>query len=58
MTDVVMIVIRSVITVTLFCLFVALIGWAYSPKRRKEFDDAANLVFDDEADPSAQRERA
>lgn len=38
---------RAAITVSLFALFVALIFWAWSPKRRKQFTEAANLVFDD-----------
>jgi cbb3-type cytochrome oxidase subunit 3 len=38
---------RAAITVSLFALFVALIFWAWSPKRRQQFDEAANLVFDD-----------
>jgi cytochrome c oxidase cbb3-type subunit 4 len=38
---------RAAITVSLFALFVALIVWAWSPKRHKQFSEAANLVFDE-----------
>ena len=38
---------RAAITVTLFALFIALIFWAWSPKRHKQFAEAANLVFDE-----------
>jgi cbb3-type cytochrome oxidase subunit 3 len=38
---------RAAITVSLFALFIALIFWAWSPKRHKEFAEAANLVFDE-----------
>jgi len=38
---------RAAITVSLFALFVALIFWAWSPKRHKQFAEAANLVFDE-----------
>jgi cbb3-type cytochrome oxidase subunit 3 len=32
---------------SLFALFIALIFWAWSPKRQKQFAEAANLVFDE-----------
>jgi cbb3-type cytochrome oxidase subunit 3 len=38
---------RAAITLSLFALFIALIFWAWSPKRQKQFADAANLVFDE-----------
>jgi cytochrome c oxidase cbb3-type subunit IV len=38
---------RAAITVSLFALFIALILWAWSPKRHKQFAEAANLVFDE-----------
>jgi cbb3-type cytochrome oxidase subunit 3 len=40
-------VLRAAITVSLFALFIVLIFWAWSPKRHKQFAEAANLVFDD-----------
>ena len=49
-------IIRSAITVSLFALFIALIAWAWSPRRRKEFTEAANLVFD-ESDGAAAPEQ-
>jgi len=49
---------RAAITVSLFALFVALIFWAWSPKRRKQFAEAANLVFDDTDRLSAERASA
>lgn len=47
MNEVTQNVLRSIVTVALFGLFLALVCWAWSPRRRKEFSDAANLVFDD-----------
>jgi cbb3-type cytochrome oxidase subunit 3 len=38
---------RAAITLSLFTLFIALIFWAWSPKRHKEFAEAANLIFDE-----------
>jgi cytochrome c oxidase cbb3-type subunit 4 len=40
-------VIRSIVTVTLFVLFVLLCLYAWSGKRRAEFDAAARLPFDE-----------
>jgi cbb3-type cytochrome oxidase subunit 3 len=53
---------RASITVSLFALFIVLIFWAWSPKRNKQFAEAANLVFDEtdrvpaEAASSAEEE--
>ncbi len=38
---------RAAITLSLFVLFIVLIFWAWSPKRHKQFTEAANLVFDE-----------
>ncbi|HEX6734556.1 MAG TPA: cbb3-type cytochrome c oxidase subunit 3 [Azonexus sp.] len=42
---------RSLITVAGLACFVAIAWWAYSSKRHKDFDEAANLPF---ADPEEQ----
>jgi len=39
-------VVRSVVTVVLFVLFIVLCLWAWSKGRREEFDAAARLPFD------------
>lgn len=39
---------RGLSTAFLLVTFIALIFWAYSGKRKKTFDDAANLPFADE----------
>lgn len=38
-------------TVIALLAFIAVCVWAYSPKRKKEFDDAAQLPFKDEISP-------
>ncbi|MDX3774551.1 cbb3-type cytochrome c oxidase subunit 3 [Chromatiaceae bacterium AAb-1] len=43
--------IHSIFTVILFVGFVVFVIWAYSKKRKADFEDAANLVFDDEKKP-------
>jgi len=55
MNEAVLTFLRGAITVSLFALFIALIAWAWSPRRRKEFAEAANLVFD-EGDAVATKE--
>ena len=35
-------------TVFLLILFLGIVWWAYSKKRKKSFDEAANLPFADE----------
>ena len=38
----------GIITAILLVLFVAGWAWAWSPRRRKDFDEAARLPLDDE----------
>ena len=35
----------SVITVLAFVIFVGIVAWAYSKRRKRAFDDAANAPF-------------
>ena len=39
---------RGLSTLFLLVTFLALVFWAYSGKRKKEFDEAANLPFADD----------
>lgn len=55
MNEYILMSLRAAITVSLFALFVALIFWAWSPKRRKQFSEAANLVFDETDRVPAER---
>lgn len=41
---------RGLSTLFLFVAFIGLCIWAYSSKRKKSFDEAANLPFADEED--------
>jgi len=56
MSEIILKSLRAAITVSLFALFIVLIFWAWSPKRRKPFAEAANLVFDETDAVSAQRQ--
>ncbi len=40
---------RSWHTVLMFVVFIGIVAWAWSKKRKKSFDDAANLPFADES---------
>jgi cytochrome c oxidase cbb3-type subunit 4 len=40
--------IHSIYTVIILVAFVALCVWVFLLKRRKDFDQAANLIFSDE----------
>lgn len=48
---------RSLSTVLAFCAFIGICLWAYSRKRRDDFEQAANLPFADEANDSYQLSR-
>ena len=39
-------ILRGAVTVSLFILFIVLAIWAWSPRRKRDFTAAANLVFD------------
>lgn len=39
---------RSIYTVLVFVVFVAIIWWAYSKSTKKRFDEAANSIFEED----------
>jgi cytochrome c oxidase cbb3-type subunit 4 len=39
---------RGVITVVLMMLFIALVVWAFSRRRKKDFDEAARLPLEED----------
>ncbi len=41
-------ILRSVFTVVIFAAFIAIWVWAWSKKRKTEFEEAANLPFEDD----------
>lgn len=44
--------VSGIVTVVLLALFLAGWIWAWSPRRKRDFDEAANLPLnDDEEDP-------
>ncbi len=41
-------ILRSIVTVALFILFIGIAVWAWGKGRKKEFDEAANLPFEED----------
>lgn len=39
---------QGILTIIVMLAFVGIVAWAYSSRRQKSFDEAANLVFSDE----------
>ena len=39
---------QGILTIIVMLTFVGIFAWAYSSRRQKSFDEAANLVFSDE----------
>jgi len=50
-------VLRSIVTVVCFALFIAIVLWAYSDRSKAAFDQAARLPFDEEEDKIGYGER-
>ena len=49
---------RGLGTILVVVAFIAIVLWAYSGKRKKSFDEAANLPFADEPDAKKRDEEA
>lgn len=43
-------------TLAILVIFIAIVLWAYSKRAQKGFEEAANLVFDDDK-PSAEADK-
>ncbi|MCQ4258324.1 cbb3-type cytochrome oxidase subunit 3 [Stutzerimonas stutzeri] len=51
-------ILRGLGTILVFVAFIGVVLWAYSSKRKKSFDEAANLPFADEPDAQKREEEA
>jgi len=47
----------SIFTVLVFVCFIGIVMWAYSKKSKKCFDEAQNLIFDDEPQTNKQESK-
>jgi len=45
--------VRSLFTVIAFALFIAVVAWTWSSRRRQDYDEAAALPFNDDISPEA-----
>ncbi len=45
---------HSIWTVIVFIVFIGIVLWAYSGRRKKDFDEAARLVLDDDKPLSSE----
>jgi cytochrome c oxidase cbb3-type subunit IV len=48
---------QSIWTVIAFVIFVGIVIWAWSGKRKKDFDKAARMALDDEKSISEEQRR-
>ncbi len=44
--------VRAGITAVSFVIFLAIVWWAWSGRRKQQFEEAARLVLDDEPQPA------
>lgn len=44
---------HSIWTVIVFIIFIGIVLWAYSGRRKKDFDEAARLALDDDDNPGS-----
>lgn len=49
--------ISGIITAVLIIVFIGIVFWAYSRKRRKDFEEAARLPLEDEDHPGEYKDR-
>lgn len=47
---------RSILTVLAFATFVGIVLWAYSGGRKKAFEEAAHLPFEEDELPAVRRQ--
>ena len=50
-----MIAFNSILTLVLFLVFIGIVIWAWSSKRKKQFDEAARLPLDDDLLEKSER---
>ncbi|MFC3284642.1 cbb3-type cytochrome oxidase subunit 3 [Litchfieldella rifensis] len=49
---------RGITTLLIMIAFLGVVAWAYSKRRKRDFDEAANLPFADEEEPLHRDNRA
>ncbi|HTS55048.1 MAG TPA: cbb3-type cytochrome c oxidase subunit 3 [Burkholderiales bacterium] len=46
---------RAALTVVMLVLFAGIVVWAYGSKRKKQFDEAARSVLEDDGPPESEK---
>lgn len=49
---------RGITTLLIMLAFLGVVFWAYSKRRKKDFDEASRLPFADEDDDATSRDRS
>jgi cytochrome c oxidase cbb3-type subunit 4 len=49
---------RSAMTVVMFLIFIGIVFWAFSSKRKRAFDEAAQLPFEEDDPLPGERRNA
>ncbi len=47
---------RGLIALLIFALFITIVVWSYSKKRKSSFDDAANSIFDEDKNEKTSKQ--
>ncbi|TLU66331.1 CcoQ/FixQ family Cbb3-type cytochrome c oxidase assembly chaperone [Thalassotalea litorea] len=47
---------RGIFTVIIFVLFIIIVVWAFSRKRKTSFDEAANSIFDEDDNVNKEKQ--
>lgn len=47
---------RGLIALLIFALFIIIVAWSYSKKRKSSFDDAANSIFEEDRNSKVNKQ--
>jgi len=50
--------IRGIFTLLIFAIFIIIVIWSYSKKRKVEFDKIANSILDDDLKPAQHNKQS
>lgn len=48
---------RGVFSLVILAIFIAIVFWAFSRRSKKQFDEAANSIFEDEASSTTNSDK-
>jgi len=50
--------IRGIFTLLIFAIFIIIVIWSYSKKRKAAFDEIANSILDDDLKPAQHNQQS